>query len=131
QFNVGDVILVPQNVLVAPVKMNDANRPSKEGSPFLFTPVFFFPEWVAWNPIEARGTLPAIQERTTDPDDPLVARCRNSKLWFDELDLKDDKGNPLFRRNTEHLNFIITLLDGDLAGTTCIMSFSRAEHKSG
>lgn len=126
-FNQGDTILVPQMMTVAPVLLNDSGRPTKEGETFNFTPLFFFPEWVTWNPLETRGSLAAIRERTTDPNDELVAKCRNNKLWFEQCPEQPE----LQVRNVEHLNFLVVLLDGELAGTPCILTFARAEHKSG
>jgi len=113
-FEAGDVIAMPQKVLVA-----------GQDNPFYFVPLFFFPEWCLWNPISAKGTLPAIRERTTDPEDPMVAMSRNPKLWEKEID-------GYMCRYVEHLNFIILILgESEIAGTPMLLTFSRAEHKQG
>ena len=121
-FKPGQAVIVPQMIPLADVE-------NKKGEPFHFVPLFFYPEWCTWNPLEMKGTLPAIRKRTTDPKDPLVAKCRNRELWFETCP-ENPEGKPL--RNVEHLNYIVMLVGGhELDGTPMIMSFSKGEHSSG
>lgn len=120
-FSPGDVVVVPQMLKVAGTQ-------DKAGEPFHFIPLFFYPEWALWNPLELRGQQPAIRQRTTDPRSPMVAKCRDSSLWLEPCPEMPDKNC----RYVEHLNFIIMLLgDHQAAGIPIVMSFARAEHRSG
>ena len=121
-FPLGTVVILPQRVPVA--EMVD----EETGEPFHFTPLFFFPEWVTWNPIASKGVLPAIVERTVDPNSPLVAKTQNPKLWTE--DCLTFPGENI--RHVEHLNFVVLILgDHPLASTPVILSFARGEHKAG
>ena len=125
RFDKGDAIIVPQMFLIAAVNKNEQGKPADTGQPFHFVPLFFFPEWCCWNPIETRGTLPSVRYRTTDPNDPAVSKCRDPKLWKEEID-------GFACRWVEHLNFISVIIgDHELAGTPVIISFARAEHRAG
>lgn len=127
-FNPGDVVACPQLVLVSPVIKNDNGKPTDQGEPFHFVPLYFFVEWCLWNPLEMKGSLPSIRARTTDPNSDMVIKSRDSKLW--ELPCPE---NPEYKcRYVEHLNFLILLInEHELAGTPMVMSFSRAEHRAG
>jgi hypothetical protein len=128
KFDVGDVIAVPQMVLVAPTVKDEKDKPTEDGEPFHFIPVFFFPEWCLWNPIQTRGTLPAIVARTTDPTSTIAAKSRSPALWNEPC----PEAPEFMCRYVEHLNFVIVILgDHDLTGIPVIMSFSRAEHRRG
>lgn len=128
-FDTGDLIIVPQRQLVVPVIKNEKGKSTEVGEPFFFVPLFFFPEWCLWNPIEMKGTLPPIRERTTDPKSPMVAKARNPKLWHVPCPEKPD-GKPC--RYVEHLNFIVVLVGKpEFSGMPMIMSFSKGEHQSG
>lgn len=128
QFKVGDLVISPANSLVA-----------KAGEPVAFVPLFFWAEWCIWNPFELKAdpSVDTIAYRTTDAADPLVAKCRNKKTRAEDyLDAGgqpkvDSKGNNMQVRNVEHLNFMITLLSGPLAGATVVQSFFKAQHSDG
>jgi len=117
RFNPGDVIVVPQMLQIT----------DKE-KPFYFLPIFFYPEWCVWNPIQMRGTLPVIRERTLDPNHPLVAKSRDPKLWSEPC----PESPEYALRIVEHLNFVVLLLgDVALSDTPVVVSFMRAEHRCG
>lgn len=132
-FNPGDVILVQQGVepvLIAAVRMNENGKPGDEGEPWHLIPVFFYTEWCTWNPIELKGTAPAILERTQDPNDPLVAKCRNPKLRQEKVGEADGKAQ--YKRHVEHLNFVVMIAgDHPLAGQEAVLGFQRGEHRAG
>lgn len=133
-FSPGDAVLVPQMIMVAPIEKNQKGRPSKTGSVFHITPVFFYGEWCLWNPLEKKGQLPAIEMRTTNPNDAMVTKCRDFKLRLEAIPGEyDAKGNQLCRRYVEHLNFISVIVDNEheLHGMPMVISFSRGDHKGG
>lgn len=121
-FAPGEVCVVPQMVRVAGM------AEAKVGQPFYFVPLLFFPEWCLCNPIELKGTLPFVRARTLDPSSPMVAKSRNPALWSEPCPDKPEYE----MRYVEMLNFVV-LLHGDheLAGVPVVMSFSKAEHRSG
>jgi len=129
KFNKGDVVLAPQLVLVAPITMDSVTkRPTKSGQPFNFVPLFFFPEYLAWNPLESKGTLPAVRERSLDPQSEIARKARNPET-------REEPCPEVARaviRYQEHLNFIMLLVNtGDTAGIPVVASFSRGEHRTG
>ncbi len=135
EFCEGDTVVLPQRVLMAANVLNETGRPSTSkvsaGEKWHFVPLFFWAEWITWNPREITDE-DAIVERTTDRNSPLVAKCRDSNLWSEPIPGKLDKnGNPLCLRHCEHLNFLVMPLDTVMAGTPVCISFSRSEHKVG
>lgn len=120
KFEPGEVILVPQFVKVAGL-----SEERNVGEPFYFTPIFFFPEWCLWNPIETKGSLPAIRERTLDPDSPMVVKSRRKELWEEKID-------GVNCRYCEHLNFLVLIHGNDnVPPLPVVMSYARAEHRTG
>lgn len=118
----GCVVVMPQMMEIAGMET------PTEGKPFYFVPVFFFVEWLTWNPRATRGSLPAIRERSTDPQSQVAIKARNQRLW--EEDCPEAPGEKI--RNQEHLNYIMSLVgDHPLAGTPIVASFARSEHRSG
>lgn len=129
-FSPGDVILSPTLAIVAEMPRNEKGRPMEGATAeFKVVPVFFYPEWVTWNPLEMQGQVPAIEYRTTDPTDPIVAKSRNSSLRCEPY--PSDKTGKMFRRHVEHLNFIVMLYEHSLSDTAVVLTFSRGEHISG
>lgn len=121
-FAEGSVVVTPQMMEVAGMAT------PTEGVPFFFTPVFFFVEWVCWNPRATKGSLPVIRQRSTDPKSQLAAKARSRELW--EEDCPEAAGEKI--RNCEHLNYIMALVgDHPLAGTPIVSSFARSEHRVG
>jgi hypothetical protein len=111
RFAYGDVVLMPSSVVLF-------NKPAR----FLFTPVFFFPEWCTWNDISTRGQLPSIAARTYDPRSEIARLAQSA----------DTRGKRGEQRHVEHLNFLCVLQTPTAAGREpIIISFSRAEHFTG
>lgn len=133
-FDTGDAVMVPQMMMVAPVKKNEHGKSGNAGEPFHIVPLFFYAEWCLWNPIERKGTHNAIVERTLDPESPIVSKCRDPKLRHLPIDGEfDGKGNQLCQRYIEHLNYICVIVDKDheLHGMPFVISYSRGDHRSG
>lgn len=125
----GDVVVVPNKIMVAPLQLDpQTHRPLDIGTPFQFVPIFFYPEWCVWNPYQMKDTLPTIRDRTTNPNDRIAKRAKNSALWSDVC-----PENKEFRiRFCEHLNFVVMLTGGhELFGTPIVMSFAKSMHRSG
>jgi len=133
-FRTGDVVLVPQMTLLAPINVNERQQPGKDGVPFFFAPLFFFVEWVTLNPIALRGSLPMVRHRTIDESDRIVKLSRDPQLWEEDHPdgLKDSKGNAYKVRHCEFLNYVVELVNNpDLEGLPLVMSFAKGEHRAG
>jgi len=128
QFNKGDIVLLPQMELVFPIPTNDKGKPQDKGKPFHFVPVFFFPEWCVWNPIQMQGTLPAVRSRTFDENSDIARRAKIKDLWFAKC-----PENPEYNiRFCEHLNFIMVLKsETQLGNAPVVVSFSRGNYRDG
>jgi hypothetical protein len=129
KFREGDVIVLPDNLLFAEMVRENDRQPKAEwtGTPFLFTPVFFYPEWVTWNPIQMKGTLPSIRGRTIDPKSQIAMKARNRDMWLEVC----PENTQYKMRHTEHLNFLIALHTGPYAGTGISMTFAKGSHFAG
>lgn len=135
KFRVGDVILSPTQTMIAEMMTTESRAPEKRGPAFSFTPLFFYPDWATWNPIELRGQEPAIAYRTNNPKDPIVAKSRDAQLRMEPMLGADGQpmkkqGKELTRRHVEHLNYIVVLHDHEYR-EPLIMSFARGEHFAG
>lgn len=126
-FPEGSVVAVPLNVLVAEY--------SKEFGPALqFVPLFFWPEWCAWNPLASQGQLKAIRDRTFDKTDIIAIKARDEKKRKSEICPefpRDRENKPQYISYVEHLNFLVFPLSGVLAGSPVCMTFDRGEHRQG
>jgi len=124
--NPGDVLLSPLNVAVVALNRDAKNAPVKpEDSGFHFTPVFFWPEYVTWNPLETRGQLPAVRERSLDPKSDIAKKARNPRMREEEID-------GFVVRHCEHLNYLIVA--EDLAASNdvpVLLTFARGEFVAG
>jgi len=127
KFSVGDVIAVPDMFpLYEPTRDDRGRLIEEEIIGLRFIPVFFFPEWVLWNPYELKSSLPATAGRTFDPSDPIAVKARNPALRSEPFPGKE----KLFLRYCEHLNFIVALQNHPFE-SHIILSFARAEHFAG
>ncbi len=127
-FSAGDVILSPANAMIAEMPRNSKGKVIEGSrSTFQIVPILFYPEWLTWNPIELKGSEPAILYRTMDPNDPVVAKARSPQLRKEP-----HPTNPEFSiRHVEHLNFVVILYEHGLGAEPAVLSFSRSEWKSG
>jgi len=127
-FRVGDLVLMPNKVVVAEIAADERGRSKEEGAPFFFVPLFFYAEWLTVNPFQMRTSLPMIRDRTIDPNSQLRAKCNNQNLWYEAC-----PENPEFKiRNVEALNFVCLILHNEqLENIPVILSFQRGEHRTG
>ena len=122
EFGNGYVILQKgdgSTEVIAKMVYDDKGNPIK-GEPFMFTPVFFFAEYVEWNP---RGTEPAIRGRTLNKFDDIALRSKNPETR--------SRPHPTAKGEiacSEQLNFLV-VIDGQTE--PAIMTFARGSHKRG
>lgn len=90
-FNDGDVIIVPQMLKIGDVE-----------TPFTFTPIYFFSNFICCNPYSPNDSLPMIRESTFDPRSELARKCQ--KIGYREPCPENPKKELTF--NTV-LNFLI------------------------
>jgi len=121
RFNKGDAIVTPAEALVA-------SHNNGEPESFLFVPLFFYREWCTWTPIELRGQVPAILERTSDPTSELAAKSAVPDQRIEEI---EHDGRKIKVRHVEHINYIVVLKDHELAFEPIIMGFSKGEYVTG
>jgi hypothetical protein len=138
QFAVGDVVLVPTLQLIAATQLNDKGKPKGEGTPFAIVPIFFFPEWLLVNPIDLKGSVKMIADRSLDETSKIAQMARNPNLrQAPYIDAQTGQqmavgGKPLFQRYIESLSFVSMIVgDHELNGTVAVMSYSKGEHRSG
>ena len=116
-FQPGSVIAVPILQLIA--------QPSEK---FYIVPLLFYPEWVAWNPIQARNILPAVRDKSLDPRSVIALKARNPITRKEPC--PDSREGEI--RYLEHLNFIVHILPPNpLANIPIVMSFSSGEYRTG
>ena len=127
QFSEGDLIVMPDLTLFKQMQKEGTQKKDWLGDTFRFTPVFFFAEWVIWNPIQMKGSLPAIRERTLDPRSDIAMRSRTKDLR--QAVCPENSNFKL--KYSEHLNFMVALHDGPYAGTGIAMTFASGSHKHG
>lgn len=128
-FHAGSVVATPNNILVSPVILNSMQMPSDDGEPFEFVPIFFYTEYCLWNPIQMRGKLPAVRDRSFDKNSKVGTHARSFIKEMREFPCPE---NPaLMCRFQEHINFIMMPLQGDMYGTPAVQSYSRTSFKAG
>lgn len=123
KFQQGDIIIVPSMQLVSEMPIDDGRPTGQNG--FNFTPLFFFPEFLTWNPYDTKGVLSSVHDRSTDRQSALAKKCTTKALWEEEC--PESPGGKK-RRNCEHLNFVC-MIDG--IDDPCILSLARATHFAG
>lgn len=124
-FNVGDVVILPQMEAIARLPY-DGTKASERGEIFTFVPVFWFAEFCQWNPIELKGSEPAIIQRTLDPASDLARKCSNKDTWYEPHPTRPD----LKVRNCEHMVFAM-LIDGVSDVMPVVHAFRTAEWRTG
>lgn len=130
-FRTGDIIIRPANVALVEAKYPDGKargklEPEMPGRPVLFTPLFFFVEYMCWADYNERGAnTPPILERTTDPKSVLARKCESAAM-------RDETRDGIKVHNQKHLNFLIVVHEmPELERQTFLLSFARGEFKYG
>lgn len=121
-YHAGDIIALPLKQMIAPVKLNEQGAPTKTGEPFHIVPIYFYPEYITWNP---RGSKKAIRERTTDPNSEIAKKARNPETREETIDSEKVK-------HQEHLNFIVMVIDAPgFENMAMSLSYSKSEWLTG
>lgn len=130
EFPEGSVIMQPGNVMIAPMTFDEATKRYGDSSaPFTFVPLFFYPEYFVFNPINLTQ-LPTIRDRSTDPKSDIAVRARAKATW--EAPCPEDTTGKEKIRFTEVLTYIIHVTSvPELWGKPLSMTFMRGEHKTG
>lgn len=119
QFPKGTVILRPVDIQIASV-----------GQSFKFIPLMQFTEYVTWAPIEMKGQVPAILDRTFDQRTELARKATDANRWIESgYNFNGKKIDKV--RHVEHIVFIVQLYEHPAGELTAALSFARAEHKTG
>lgn len=125
-FGVGAVVVMPQELLVAGMS------PEKKGEPFFLIPLFFFAEWISWNPRATKGSLPVIRDRSLNISSEVARKARTRETWLEDCPECPGEGKSNKIQNSEHLNWVVMLINGHaLEGTPMVLSLSRGDHRSG
>lgn len=110
----GDVILTPQLK-----KIGSLNEE------FTFVPVYFFVNYVIWNPPQMRHSLPAIREMTFDENSLTARKART----FTQEPCKESPQHNI--KYAQVLNFLVILKHEEITEFPVAMFFNRGEYKTG
>jgi hypothetical protein len=110
----------------------------KEKVAMYFAPIFFWPEWVCFNPLETAGQLKNVRERTFDKTSIIAVKARDERKRSSELcpEVSEKDGKKLYLNYVECLNFMIVPFNaGDvetiIAGLPVCLTFAKGEWRSG
>lgn len=118
-FKQGDLVAVPSMTLID----------NKGGPGIIFTPIFFWPEWLLTNPRELIQ-LPYVRERSLDPRSPIAAKAKNPATREEKC--PEDPSGKLKMNYVEVLNFMVIITSNSPVGLEpMLLSFQKAEHKAG
>lgn len=114
--------------------MPDKKPVAKLGEPFLFVPLFFFPEFVTWRDRNDKSDS-AVVARSYDPTSPIARKAKNKETRRETYP-GGAPDKPFQYRHVEHLTFAGLVLKGGASGeveenSPCALAFSRGEHFNG
>jgi hypothetical protein len=117
KFGVGDLVLMPSGILVAPM-----DRGQQAGTPFIVIPLFFFASWAKTNDIKAKGKESMLLDYSIDPKSQLAAKAKNRATWEEP-----HPKNPEWKvRNIEQLNFVIIIDKDELRNSPAVIQFAKS-----
>ena len=124
-FQTGDVVAMPQMQLVM-----------HADETFHAIPLLQYTEWCVWNPLDLRGTVPTIRERTLDPKHhiAILARDPNRRQSQPYPEMPEKDGKKLMLSYREHINFMLLLLPPaqlGIAELPVAVSYSKGEWQAG
>lgn len=126
-FTPGDLVLLPVNKLVTGLTVDEHGKRGKTSDKIAFTPIFFWPEWLVYNPLEIKETHGSVRDRTLDPESQIAAKARNPKTRFETCPEKPDKKIAY----TEVLNYAVIIMHEDVPQEPAILRFKSGEHRAG
>lgn len=130
EFNPGDMILTPNNSLVAGIGAD-----KETGESFVVTPLFYWKEYCLWNDYKLRDDKDqkTVIKRSTDCNSDL-AKVLADKDWKKrEIPHPDAEhaANGMVATYVEHINFLFCIKTGECAGELAINSFSKGNFEEG
>lgn len=124
-FSDGDVILTPSNTLILEMPRGPKGKIKRSGDEgFFITVLFFFPEFLTWNPISLKGKAPAIRGRSMDPGGEIARKARNADTRTEDID-------GVEVRHVEHLNFVVLVHDHPDLKDPVLLTFDRGNWVGG
>lgn len=126
-FKPGDLVAVPMMQKIA--EFNGGKEPA-----FYFVPLFFWPEWVCWNPLETKGNLRSVRDRSLDPRSILAAKAKDENRRGSEIcpECPEKDGKKLYLKYLEHLNYMLMpLAPSSFADMPICITFASGEHRAG
>ena len=124
-WGIGTVVVLPDDHKIFEPPRDSKGTVEVPRTAFSFTPLFFYEEWCAWNPIEMKGKVPTIRDRSIDPRSEIAGRARSRDL---RKEMVDFGGNQYEVRYVEHLNFIVAVPGVE---DPVILSFQKGDHFAG
>jgi hypothetical protein len=125
RFKEGDVVATP---VMLPLALD-----KKPGDLlFHFVPIFFYAEYITWNPRSAG--MVAIRDRSIDPTSRIAIKSRDPKQRVENCpDAPLKNGKPQEMKHLEHLNYVFMVVDPEheLFNFPLTLSFASGEHKAG
>lgn len=93
---------------------------------FDFVPLFFWPQWITWSDRKDHQSADML-DASVNPQSEVAKKSQSPDSW------EESYGNGFTKRHSEHLNFAVEVyMPGhQLHGQQFVMSFARAEHKTG
>ena len=129
KFAVGDLVILP---LMQVLASYDKNKP--DTAAFTLTPVMFYPEWVCWNPLDTKGALPGIRDKSFDSRSPIAIKAKNAALRNSELcpEIPEKDGKKQYLKYLEHLNYLFIIHGNEeFRDMAVAMTFASGEHRAG
>ncbi len=127
--SIGDMILTPDDDLIAPVILDTEGKPTTESQRIPFTPISFFVEWIIRNPLNVE---PFVRERSRDPSSEIASRARSFDKSINTLPYPEEPDNrEKSIRYCETLNYISFLHLEGFNSVPVIVSFSVGSYKNG
>lgn len=116
RFQEGTAIVLPQTEMIA-----------KFGEPFTFTPIFSFPEWCVWNPLQMKATLPVIRERSLDPQSAIARLAADER----RRNFPCPENAAYMCSAAQHINIVAMINTPIIEDIPVVMVFVRSELKTG
>ena len=92
QFGVGTVIQTPDNIVICtPLERDDKTGEIVKHGSFVFTPIYYYKDWIKWAPMKSKGVLPAILGRSTDINSDIARKAMNAQTRLEDLDGENKK----------------------------------------
>lgn len=126
-FNPGDMVILPTNQVILTLAVDDKGKTLKTSAPVRFTPIFFFPEWITYNPKEIKEQHGSIRERTFDENSPIAFKSKNKATRTEPCPEMADK----LITHVEVLNYAVVFYIDDIPTEPAILQFKSGEHSVG